>query len=117
MLTRLFYRYIWGSNWERTSRQTLCNGIEHEGAKMVVVEKYFLSLKAKWIHTFLDDNFASKWKTVKSVVNNTTLNCVISSNQNIEHVQIKNLIPFWTLRNLINIMQKLYSYACLQPNS
>ena len=41
------------------------------------------------------------------------LNCVIRSNLSIEHVQIKKLIPFRTLRNLINTMQKLYSYACL----
>ena len=42
-LTRLFYRFIWGSNWERISRQKLCNNIEHGGAKMVDVEKYLLS--------------------------------------------------------------------------
>ena len=46
-LTRILYRFIWGSNWERISKQKLCNGIEHGGSKMVNVEKYFLSLKAK----------------------------------------------------------------------
>ena len=108
-LTRLFYRFIWGSNWERISSQKLCNGIEHGGTKMVDVEKHFLSLKAKWINTFLDDNFVSQWKIVESTFKTPILNCVISSNLNIEHVQIKKL----TLRNLINTMQKLYSYACL----
>ena len=80
---------------------------------MVDVEKYFLSLKGKWINTFLDDNFVSQWKIVKSTVKTPILNCVISSNLNIEHVQIKKLIPFRTLRNLVNTMQKPYSYACL----
>ena len=112
-LTRILYWFIWGSNWERVSRQKLCNGIEHGGAKMVDVEKYFLSLKAKWINTFLDDNFVSQWKIVESTVKTPILNCVISSNLNIEHVQIKKLIPFRTLRNLIITMQKLYSYTCL----
>ena len=37
----------------------------------------------------------------------------MSSNLNIEHDQIKKLIPFRTLRTLINTMRKLYSYACL----
>ena len=50
-LTRLFYRFIWGLDWERISRQNLYNGIKH-GAKMVDVEKYFLSLKVKWINNF-----------------------------------------------------------------
>ena len=59
-LTRLFYKFIWGSNWERIIRQKLCNGIEYGGAKMIDIEKYFLSLKAKWINTFLDDNFVSQ---------------------------------------------------------
>ena len=67
-LTRLFYNFIWGSNWERISRQKLCNGIEHGGAKMIDIEKYFLSLKAKWINTFLEDNFVSQWKIVESTV-------------------------------------------------
>ena len=89
----LFYRFIWGTNWERTSRQKLCNGIEHGGAKMVDVKKYFLSLKAKWIITLLDDNFASKWKIVES---EPISNCVISSNLNIKHNQIKMLSPFQT---------------------
>ena len=112
-LARLFYRFIWGSNWERISRQKLCNGIEHGGAKMIDVEKYFLSLKAKWINTFLGDNFVSQWKIVESSVKTLILNCVISSNLNIEHVQIKKLILFRTLRNLINTMLKTYSYTCL----
>ena len=107
MLTQLFFRIIWGSNWERTSRQRLCNGIEHGGAKMVDVNKYFLSLKAEWIYTFLDNNFALQWKIVESTVKTLILNCVISSNLNIEHVHIKKLIPFRTLRNLIITMQKL----------
>ena len=80
---------------------------------MVDVEKNFLSLKAKWINTFSDDNFASQWKIVESTVKTPLLNCLISSNLNVEHVQIKKLIPFRTLRNLINTMQKLYSYTCL----
>ena len=78
---------------------------------MVDVEKYFLSLKTKWIKTFLDDNFASQWKIVAS---QWKLLHSGSSNLNIEHVQIKKLIPFRTLRNLINTMQKLYSYAYLR---
>ena len=112
-LTRLFYRFVWGSNGERISRQKLYSGIEHGGAKMVDVEKYFLSLKAKWINTFLDDNFVSQWKIVESTVKTPILNCVLSSNLNFEHVQIKKLIPLRTLRNLINTTQKLYSYTCL----
>ena len=43
---KLTRKFIWGSNWERISRQKLCNGIEHGGAKVVDVEKYFFSLKA-----------------------------------------------------------------------
>ena len=80
---------------------------------MVDVEKYFLSLKAKWINTYLDDNFVLQWKIIESTVKTPILNCVISSNLNIEHVQIKKLIPFRTLRNLNITMQQLYSYACL----
>ena len=80
---------------------------------MVDDEKYFLSLKAKWMNTFLDDNFAWQWKIIESTVKTRILNCVISSDLNIECVQIKKLITFWTLRNLINTLQKLYSYACL----
>ena len=112
-LTRLFYKFIRGSNRERTSRQKLCKGIEHGRAKMVDVEKYFLSLRAKWINTFLDDNFASQWKIVKSTAKTPILNCVTSSNLNLETFQIKKLVPFRTLRNIINTMQKLHSYACL----
>ena len=41
------------------------------------------------------------------------LNCVINSNQNIDHVQIKKLIPFRTLRKFIDTMQKLSSSSCL----
>ena len=59
-LTRLFYRFILGSNWERISRQKLYYGIEHGGAKMVDVEKYFLGLKAKWINIFFDESFVSQ---------------------------------------------------------
>ena len=97
-LTRLFYRFICVSNWEKTNRQKFCNGIERGGAKMVDVEKYFLSLKAKWINTFLDDNFVSQWKIDKSTVKTPILNCFISSSLNIEHVQIKKLIRFWTFK-------------------
>ena len=79
---------------------------------MIDIGKYFLSLKAKWINTFLDDNFDSQWKIVESTVKTPILNCVISSNLNIEHAQMI-LIPFQTLRNLIDTMQKLYSYTCL----
>ena len=61
----------------------------------------------------MDDNFVSQRKIVESAVMTPILNCVISSNLNIEHVQIKKLIPFRTLRNLINTMQKLYSDTCL----
>ena len=80
---------------------------------MVDVDQYFLRLKAKWINTFLDDNFVLQWKIVESTVKTPILSCVISSNLNIEHVQIKKLIPFRILRNLFNTMQKLYSYTCL----
>ena len=61
----------------------------------------------------MDNNFALQWKFVESTVNTPILNCVIDSNLNIEHVQIKKLIFFRTLRNLINIIKNLYSYACL----
>ena len=62
----------------------------------------------------MDDNFTSQWKIVESTVKTPILNCVIRSNLNIKDVQIKKLILlFRTLRNLINIIQNLYSSACL----
>ena len=82
---------------------------------MVDVEKYFLTLKAKWINIFLDDNFVSQWKIVESTVKTFLLNCVICSNLNNEHVQIKKLIPFWALRALTDSMQKLCLFVCSYP--
>ena len=48
---------------------------------------------------------------VKSTVKTPILNCVISSNLIVERIQIKKLIRFRTLRNLIDTMQKLHSCA------
>ena len=61
----------------------------------------------------MDDNFASQLKIVKSTINTPISICVTNSNLNIEHIQIKKLIPIQTLRNLIDTMQKLSSSACL----
>ena len=61
----------------------------------------------------MDDNFASQRKIIESATNTVILNCIISSNLNTEHVQIKKLISFRTLRILIDIMQKLRSSGCL----
>ena len=81
----------------------LCNCIEHDETKMLDVEKHIFSLKVKWMSAFLDNSFASQWKFVESVANAPISNCVISSNLNIEHVQIKKF--FELLRKLINAMQ------------
>ena len=74
---------------------------------MIDAEKYFISIKPNWISTFLNDSFALQWKIVESTFNTLILNCVISSNLDIERIQIKTLISFQTLRNLIDTMQKL----------
>ena len=44
----LLYRFIWCLSWARTVRKKLFNGIEHGGAKMVDIEKYFFNMKAKY---------------------------------------------------------------------
>ena len=80
---------------------------------MVDVEKYFLSLNAKWINTFLYTNFTSYWKIVESTVKTPIFHCVVSSNLYIEHVQIKKLISFRTLRTITNAVLKLFYYTCL----
>ena len=94
-LMRLLNRFIWGSNCENTGRQKLCNWIGHSRANMVNVKIHFIRLKVKWISVFFfDDSFASQWKLVESTVETLILNSVLSSILNIEHFQIKKLIPF-----------------------
>ena len=36
--------FLWGSRWERVSRQKLCNDINYEGAKMVDMDDYIILL-------------------------------------------------------------------------
>jgi len=55
----------------------LCNGIEQGGAKMINLDNYVLSLNAKWIACFFNDECISSWKKVESIISCSVLNCVI----------------------------------------
>ena len=50
---------------------------------------------------------------LSSTVITSILGCVINSNLNIEHIQIKKLIPFWTLRNSICTTQTQTVLFCM----
>ena len=46
-INKLLFKFIWGSNWERVSRNVLCNNIETGGAKMMHLESYLTALHTK----------------------------------------------------------------------
>ena len=46
-ISKLLFKFIWGSNWERVSRNVLCSNTESGGAKMMHLESYLTALLAK----------------------------------------------------------------------
>ena len=52
--------FIWGSNWERVSRNKLCNNIEFVGAKMMHLESYLIALNAKSLSFLFDEIYCSQ---------------------------------------------------------
>ena len=44
LIKRFLFTFLWGSRWERVSRQKLCNDIDYEGAKIVDMDDYIILL-------------------------------------------------------------------------
>ena len=46
-MNKLLFKFTWDSNWERATRNVLCNNIESGGNKMMHLESYLTALHAK----------------------------------------------------------------------
>ena len=66
-INKLLFKFIWGSNWERVSRNVLCNNIESGEAKMVHLESYLTALHAKSLSLFFDKTYCSQWKLIENL--------------------------------------------------
>ena len=66
-INKLLFKFIWGSNWERVSRNVLCNNIDSSGTKVIHLESYLTALHAKSLSFFFEETFCSQWKSIKNV--------------------------------------------------
>ena len=91
---KLFFRFIWGSNWERVSRNVLCGNIESGGVNMIHLESYLIALHAKNVSLLFDDTFCSPWKFIELLfINRNLLGAILFSNIKINTKPIKKLLP------------------------
>ena len=60
-INKLLFKFIWSSNWERVSRNVLCNNIESDGGKMMHLESY---LTASFP---FDETYCLQWKSIENL--------------------------------------------------
>ena len=98
-INKLLFKFIWGSNWERVSRNVLCNNIESGGAKMMHLESYLTALHAKSLSLLFDETYRSQWKSGENLFfDRNLLSAILLSNIKISSKTIQRLLP---LRSLI----------------
>ena len=66
-INKLFFKFIWGSDWEKVSRNVLRNNIESGGAKMMHLESYLTALHAKSLSLLFDETYCSQWKSIENL--------------------------------------------------
>ena len=98
-INKLLFKFIWGSNWERVSRNILCNNIESGGAKMLHLESYLTALHVKSSALLFDETYCSQWKFIENLFfDRNLLSAILLSNIKISSKTIQRLLP---LRSLI----------------
>ena len=63
-INKLLFKFIWGSNWERVSRNVLCYNIESGRAKMMHLKSYLTALHAKSLSLLFDETYCSQWNSI-----------------------------------------------------
>ena len=66
-INKLLFKFFWGSNWEKVSRNVLCNNIESGGAKMLHLESYLTALHAKSLSLLFGETYYSQWKFIENL--------------------------------------------------
>ena len=111
-INKLLFKFIWGSNWERVSRNVLCNNIEFGGAKMLHLESYPTALHVKSLSLLFDETYCSQWKFIENLFfDRNLLSAILLSNIKISSKTIQRLLP---LRSLIESFSVLLKF-CNNP--
>ena len=80
-INKLIFEFIWGSNYERVSKNELCNNIESGGAKMMRLESYLTALHAKSLSLLFDETYCSQWKFIENLFfDRNLLSAILLSN-------------------------------------
>ena len=80
-INKLLFKFIWGSNWERVSRNVLCNNTESGGAKMLHLESYLTALHIKSFSLLFDETYCSQWKFIENLFfDRNLLSAILLSN-------------------------------------
>ena len=93
-INKLLFKFIWGSNWERVSRNVLCNIIESGGAKILHLESYLTALHVKSLSLLFDETYCSQWKFIENLFfDRNLLSAILLSNIKISSKTIQRLLP------------------------
>ena len=98
-INELLFKFIWGSNWEKVSRNVLCNNIESGEAKMIHLELYLTALYAESLLLLFDETYCSQWKFIENIFFDLNLlSAILFSYIKISSKTIQRLL---SLRSLI----------------
>nr|CAB3264534.1 pol-like protein [Phallusia mammillata] len=116
-LKRIFFKFIWNSNWEKVKRAKLCCNIEDGGINMFDLDAYLVSLDIKWVNRLFNNSYASPWKDLETSVGspsefNSWLNSSVSPNSKL----FLQSIPLRTLRKAVSACKKFAKLTNLPAN-
>ena len=101
-INKLLFKFIWGSNWERVSRNVLCNNIESGGAKMMHLESYLTALHVKSLSLLFDETYCSQWKFIENLFfDRNLLSAILLSNIKISSKTIQRLLTTFKITDCV----------------
>nr|BAC82626.1 pol-like protein [Ciona intestinalis] len=109
-IKRKLFTFLWGSNWERVGRKTLCSNIKEAGLEMIDLEAYAKSIRFSWIRKLLDTNHESHWKNIETKITSlNTMICVAASDLKLTHKEITKQTPLSTFWSSIELWRECVS--------
>ena len=107
-INSLLYKFLWNGKCDKIKRIRMINDYTKGGLKMLDIQSFNNSIKAKWIQRYLDPNDKGKWKLFTDFfLGNHDATALFSGNLKPEHVATleiedpytKELVEAWCRLN------------------
>ena len=96
---KIFFKFIWGSRWERISRLRLCAPFVEGGTNMIDLNSFAHALRQKRAKCLLNMNYAAPWKEIETLfLSNNTILCLFLTNLKANHKVLNKFISCRALR-------------------